>query len=143
MSADVAKQIAELEAKQAIAAARRAKLREVDELASAKRALEEETALADAEELHGVDFVRSTKTPMGLVIVKGPHKATWRKFQAKFADGKLPADADQEAFVRPCLLRPEASAFDALIEKHPGILLEVVNAVASIARGQDEALAGK
>jgi hypothetical protein len=55
------------------------------------------------------------------VVVNPPSRAHWRRFKTAARDEKKRGDA-LEIILRDCLLHPEPHAFEAMIEKRPGLV---------------------
>lgn len=120
-----------------IAARRAARLAASSATDADEQELVNARAIDAAEEKFGVvgKGVRVLEAPDGsVVIVKKPANATYRKFQ----DSKdRPEDASR-AFVKPCVVYPEAAAYAVLIEEYPGMLVRLVKACAKLAGYADE-----
>jgi hypothetical protein len=104
-------------------------------------ALRDEQAIAAAELEHGPVGKRIAVigTDLGVVIVKRPHAALFRKFQAK--GSTKPEDLDQ--LVRPCLVYPSKAEFDRIDDELPATMTRCANAVVALAGFRQEENAGK
>lgn len=95
-------------------------------------------AIDAAEEKHQTIVgkgLRVLEAPDGsVVIVKKPANATYRKFQ----DSKEKPEDASRAFVKPCVVHPEATAYTALLDEYPGMLVRLVKACARLAGYADE-----
>lgn len=105
-----------------LAAAREAKEAQLEEqraLDSERRALRDEEALGKLIDEHGPlgADIQSVETDEGLVVVK---RASSLKFR-RFMDKESFTTEELQALVRPCLLWPTASEFDAMLDRQPMI----------------------
>lgn len=122
--------------------AARAQVAEAEaEVVNAEREVRDLQALEAAESEHGAvgTEIATVETPQGLVILKKAHPLLFRRFQdvAKFTTAEL------EKLVRPCVVYPDASAFDALLESLPAKLQECANAVCELAGARSAEIAKK
>src|SRR5690606_3881381 len=101
------------------AAAEAERLRE--QVERERRELEQERAIAAAEAKHGKlgAAIGAVKTRLGVVIMRRPHVAAFRKFQ----ELAQPTMADVEQFVRPHVLEPNRDEFDRMSDELPGLLM--------------------
>jgi hypothetical protein len=83
--------------------------------------------------------IAAVGTRLGVVIVKRPHVATYRKFQ-ELADPKA---NDLENFVRPCVVYPDAAAFDRINDELPGVMGVAAKLIGRLAGAASEELMGK
>jgi hypothetical protein len=102
-----------------------------DELEAEERALADLDVLDKIEAEHGPENKRWRKVPtgLGLVVVKRPALATFRKYQDK---GKTDS-ASLDQLVRPCLVHPTKAEFDRIVEQEPAALMRAANAVCYLA----------
>jgi len=143
MSDDFDARVADLNAQREQIALRRQQRADEEErvqkLAEAERALRDEEAVDAAEQEHGAKKIAVVQTDLGVVIVKRPHVATFRKFQDK---GSTDSES-LEKLVRPCLVYPKLPEFELICSELPATLLRVANAVTMLAGVRTEELAGK
>ncbi len=99
------------------------------ELAAAKRQLADEEAYDKAVSEHGASNIERVDTVRGLVIVKRPTGALFRKF----ADSEKSDLQAAEQFVMPCRVYPSAEEFGRWIDQTPGIILDIVLACSALA----------
>lgn len=133
-----AARLAEIQAKrEQLAAAReqRAEISPEEQLAIAERDLRDDEALDKFEREVGrigteIQIVRSS---VGAVIVKRPHMATYRKWQASLTRDSDDPGADEINLVRPNVLHPSKEEFDRLIERQPFLLSRCTSAVCELA----------
>lgn len=137
MRAELARLRAEREALDAAGEAER--LRE--QIERERRELEQERAIAAAEAKHGKLGVAigAVKTRLGVVILRRPHVAAFRKFQ-EIAEPKM---VDVEAFVRPHVLEPSRETFDRWNDELPALLVSCAKVLGTLAAGAATELAGK
>lgn len=114
----------------------------VAEVEAEERALRDEQALAVAEEEYGAvgSRIAVVQTDLGMVIVKRPNALHWRRFQDK---GDKIKSQDFEQLVRPCLVHPDVSAFERILEELPATLIHFADAVATLAGARSKEVAGK
>lgn len=112
-----------------------------EELEREERAIRDEQAIADAEAAHGPlgKKIAAVHTSQGVVIVKRPNAALFRKFTDA---GELTSD-ECERLVRPSLVHPARAVFDKYAEEEPAILVRCANACAKLAGVRKEELTGK
>jgi hypothetical protein len=99
------------------------------ELAAAKRQLADEEAYDKAVSEHGASNIERVETVRGLVIVKRPPGALFRKF----ADSEKSDTLAAEQFVMPCRVYPSAEVFGRWIDETPGIIVDLVLACSALA----------
>jgi len=112
-----------------------------DELEAEERAAANLDVIEGVEKDHGVEGKtwRRVNTGAGMIIVKRPHIATFRKYQDK---GKTDS-ASLDALVRPCLLHPTKAEFDRIVNEEPAALMRAANAVCYLAGVRREDTAGE
>jgi len=93
------------------------------ELVAAKRRILEAPIVAKAIEEHGA--IELVETVLGVVVVKRPHAATFRRF----ADKGSTKSADVEELIRKCVVYPDAAGLDVLLAEQPGALTRIADAV--------------
>jgi len=110
-----------------------------------RRLADEERALKDAEALEAAEAkfdkrkLATVETEMGVIIVKRPHAAIFKRFQ----DQGSTNTKQLEELVRPSIVHPTISEFEAIVEELPATLLRVANAVSRLAGIRAEEVAGK
>lgn len=129
---------AEIERKRADRESKRAA--EVEVL-KAEREAKELAALEDAECMHGPvgTHIAVVETVEGIVIVKRPHPATFKKFQDA---GKINSDTIAK-FIAPCVVYPDAATFDALCDALAAVPMLCADAITSLAGARAKDQAGK
>ena len=148
----VAREMAELDARMATATAehdRLAMLREqTDKLAKKRAAVEaKERAILDDEKLaelaaqHGEvgKKIGVVQTDGGMIVDKKPNHLVYRKFQD--SPGAKTEDAMKIAY--QCLLYPDATHLDKLLEEYPAKLNAMVFTISRLAGFSAEEIAGK
>lgn len=90
-------------------------------------ALRDAPHVAAAEEAHGAPGVgtMTVETRLGVVVVKRPHAAVFRRF----ADKASTKSADVEELVRKCVVYPDAAALDTILAELPAVLTRIADAV--------------
>ena len=78
-------------------------------------------------------------TDQGVIIVKRPHSAVFRRF----SDLDAPKHLDVEQLVKPCVTHPDRSRLDTMLEEQPAILNRLALAVGRLAGARAQDLAGK
>lgn len=130
------------ERKRAAEAKRQATQAAADALAKVeteeREALDEE-AIANAEAEHGANKIGIVRTDLGAVIVKRPHPAHYKRFR----DRESAKTQDLEKLVRPCVVYPDATRFDAMLDEQPAILDRVANQVVELAGFRAREVSGK
>lgn len=125
---------------------RREKERELaDELEREERALKDDQAIADAELEHGPlgKRIEAVRTGQGVVIVRRPSPANFRRWQDRSVSSKDLTMDDAEQLVRPSLVYPDKVTFDAWVKNEPGILPRCAAACGRLAGARLDELAGK
>ncbi len=99
----------------------------------AERAAANAIAINAAEQEHGEigRDIALVDTPYGVVIVKRPHQALFRRFQ----DSKG-STTDVEKMSRPSVVYPDSTKLDRIYNDFPGVLLSVGLAVQALADGK-------
>ena len=92
-----------------------------------------------AEEKYGIDRVGVVRTRLGCVIVKRPNAVLYKRFQ----DRESAKTQDLEKLVRPCLVYPDAAAFDRILEEQPATLTRVADCVVELAGFRAKEVSGK
>lgn len=112
-----------------------------DQLAAEELALKDEQAIACAESEQGPvgKKIATIATDMGVIILKRSHPLLFKKFQDT---GSL-RHADLDKLVRPCVVYPDASKFDGIIDELPATMLRCANAVSMLAGVRVEEVSGK
>lgn len=107
----------------------------------AERRVRDEKAIAQAVADHGPIGVklRVVETEIGVVILKRPHAAIFRRF----VDEGSTKSKDLDKLVRPSVVYPDAATLDGLLEEQPAVLLELANAVSELAGARAREVAGK
>jgi len=106
-----------------------------------ERALADAEALVAAEAAHGPEGkrIRALQTPMGLIIVKRPGKASFRRFM----DTREASTDDAERLVRQCVVHPSRAEFDAIVDEYPALWIRLAGAVTKLAGHRAEELTEK
>lgn len=112
-------------------AAREAERARVDELEALRRAVADAEAIEAAELEYGPlgRELAAVHTDMGVVLVKRPHAALFKRYQ----DLTTPTVADVEKLVLPSIVYPPPGARDDLLDRLPGTLQRLTNAVGDLA----------
>lgn len=112
-----------------------------ERVAAEERAVRNEEAIAKAVEEHGPvgRTLAVVDTDLGVVIVKRPHQATFRKFQ----DAGSTKTAAVEQLVRPCVVHPSPDQLDRILDELPATLIRLADAVCTLAGMRREEVAGK
>jgi len=132
------------EARAVIAAARAQRIgdrAEAEELEREKQLLADDEAMEKAEAAHGPPgrAILAVPTDLGVVIVKRPHAALFRRFQ----DSETTSMQECEKLVRPCVVHPPSAELDKILDQLPATLPRLVVAVGVLAGLRKEELAGK
>jgi len=108
---------------------------------AAERSAKDEEAIAAAEAEHGPTgrALRVIRTSFGCVILKRPSPIHYKRFRDV---GKANTTAF-EKLVRPCVIYPDASALDRILEEEPATLDRCANAVVELAGFRAEELSEK
>lgn len=139
------KELAELEAEKAAREAARAQREAEDEararIEAAKRELADEEVLDRFRDELGERGKRwtSVSTSAGVVIVKRPHPATFKKFR----DAGKYKTKELEEFVRPCVAHPDAQGLTDLLNDFPAVLDKIADAAFELAEGRVKEISGK
>lgn len=120
----------------------RDRLRELE-----KRAQFEENKARDlphiqaAEDEHGE--IRVHNTPLGAVVVKKPHHLVFQKFSRKAASSKGMKDQDIWALVRSCVVYPDITKVEDIVEEYPGVTAILATKIIELGNGEAENFEGK
>jgi hypothetical protein len=111
------------------------------QLAEEKLNLANEQAVEAAEIEHGPvgTKIALVHTSLGVVIVKRPHVATFRKFQDR---GKTESKYLLE-YVRPCLVYPTLPEYERICDEEPATLARCASALHTLAGVRLEEISGK
>jgi hypothetical protein len=109
------------------------------EVEAAEREASDAEAIAKATAEHGAGKIATIATELGVVIVKRPHPAHYKRFRDK---GETKS-ADLEQLVRPCLVHPDASRFDQILNEQPATLDRCADQVVTLAGFRGKELSGK
>lgn len=106
-----------------------------------ERALADAEALAAAEAQHGPEGkrIRAIETPMGLIIVRRAGNASFRRFM----DSAKATTDEAERLVRPCVVYPSRTEFDAILDEYPALWIRLAGAITKLAGHRAEELAEK
>ncbi len=99
----------------------------------------DEEAISAAEAKHGTKRIRVVRTELGCVIVKRPNAVLYKRFR----DQESAKTEDLEKLTRPCLVHPDASAYDRMLNEEPGTLDRVADAVIFLAGFRAREVSGK
>ncbi len=102
---------------------------DAEELARETRALADAEAIDAAEKEHGADGIRIVQTEEGVIIVKRPAQATYRKF---IDTGKGDTES-LDKLAAPCLVYPAKLEYRRLLDKYPHTVVACANAVCALA----------
>lgn len=135
--------IEEVRAKRAELAAKRAaaEAAAADAVAEAteRRALADDEARDAANAELGVGKWAEVVTPLGIVILKKPHRNVF----VRFRESGSSKDDDLLKLVQPSVFRPSLSEFQALLDELPAVLLQCADACCRLCGVQAEADAKK
>jgi hypothetical protein len=92
-------------------------------------ALEADKAMAEAEEKYGASKIAAVHTDLGVVIVKRPHAALFKRFQ----DSGEATYLEFEKLVRPCVVYPDTTKLDRILDELPATMARLGSAVAILA----------
>jgi hypothetical protein len=115
-----------------------------DAIAKERRALADDEARAAARKSEGAGKYAVVEgigaASHDIVILKRPHAAAFKAFQDK-EGAKLD---DIEALVKPCVIYPDAAAFDRLVTtEQPAVLVRCAEAVCYLAGARRSTELGK
>ena len=116
--------------------------RELEEqLAAEQLETKNAEAIAAAEAEHGPvgKSLEVVHTSSGVVIVKRPHSALFRRFQ----DSGKQTTAEYEKLINPCVVYPTLPELVRWTEIEPATTLRVANAVCTLAGIRSSEVAGK
>jgi hypothetical protein len=109
------------------------------ELEAVERDAADAEAILKAKSEHGAARIACVATDMGVIILKRPHVAHFKKFQ----DLEAFKVADVERLVRPCVVHPPADTLDRILDEFPGVLAACAERVAYLAGVRRNDLAAK
>lgn len=133
----------ELEARIKAAREKRAEVEraraEHEELAELRRqAAREEMAARDAPHIakaeadHSAEKIAVLETMLGAIVIKRPNHLHHKRFANK--SDRVSLD-DLLAYVKPCLVYPDAQRLEAMLEELPGALIPLSDLAFELARG--------
>lgn len=105
----------------------------------AENALRDDPHVAAARQKHG-DRVSVIDTDLGAVVVKKPHHL---KFNEVVSKGDKMTHHDLVGLVRSCVVYPEWTAVDKMLEEAPAALGVIVEAITKLATEGAKARSGK
>ena len=111
----------------------------VAQVEAEERAALDAEAIAKAELDFGATKIGIVKTDLGCVIVKRPNPVLYKRFR----DKESAKTQDLESLVRPCLVHPDATRFDAILEEQPATLDRVADRVVYLAGFRAKEVSGK
>jgi hypothetical protein len=123
----------------------------LEELERERRKLSDAQAIKSAEGQHGPAYrfgeddavdgrkIAAVPTDLGVVIVKRPHQALVRRFQAS----KTSNSDDAMGLVGPSLVHPARSVFEEMLKEQDVILARVARAALELAGFRQKEMAGK
>ncbi len=111
----------------------------LDEVESLERNAADEEAIAEAEAEHGLKRIAIIRTDFGCVIVKRPNPLIYKRLRDR-GEAKT---QDLEKLVRSCLVYPDGSALDRLLDEVPATLDRAANAVVELAGFRAKEVSGK
>lgn len=121
---------------------REARRREQEQVERLEREARDEEAVARVEDEHGpIDDVELGRidTDRGVVIVRKPKAIHMQRYR----DTGEAKTADLEKLVRVCLVYPDKSAFDSMVEELPALLDRVANKVVILGGFRLKEVSGK
>jgi len=104
-----------------------------------EQAAKDEEALLDAESQIGASKIATVDTPLGTIIIKRPNPLHFKRFQ----DKESVKTKDLEQLVRPCVVYPNGSRFDQILEELPATLTRCADRVATLAGVRVREITGK
>lgn len=122
-------------------AEREAERRLLEQVEEAELAARDAKAIEEAEIVHGPigKKIAATYTPLGVIIVKRPHTALFRRFQ----DAKEINHKEATKLVRPSVVYPSLDLFDQWMEEVPAALFSLAKQCAQLSGAALEEAAGK
>ena len=142
-------ELAELRAKRAAIAERRARFAEQcakrDRLEAERRQVADEDAIARLEEEHGpIDKVIGVVyTDLGAVVVRRAKPPAYKRFNEAITRDNAKQFELSEQLVIPCLLYPTREAFAVMTEAQPFTMIRCANAISTLAGVRMQEVAGK
>lgn len=132
---------AQVAAKRAARVAKQAALETKADEAALLQELADEDAIAKAMDDHGAigDAIDTLPTSLGVIIVRRPKQAVWRRF----SDSGAMKGSDIHTLVRQCLVHPAPAQFDAICEAYPATLELAGGKVATLAQSRTKEAAEK
>ena len=124
---------------EAISDEARAQAELLAEVEKAEREALDAEAIAKAKAEHGDNKIATIDTDLGVVIVKRPNPVLYKRFR----DKESAKTSDLEQLVRPCLVHPDLSRWDAMLEEQPATLDRVADRVVFLAGFRGKELSGK
>ncbi len=113
----------------------------LDQVEAAERDARDKEAVLKAQRDHGPIGKRIAviESKSGTVILKRANHVLFRKFQ----DSESTDVALLERLIRPCIVYPDVSSFDRLIEDEPALITVCANAVCGLAGMRAKEVSGK
>ncbi len=106
-----------------------------------ERALKDERAIAAAVQEHGPigTKIAVVETRLGAIVVKRANHLHFKRFQ----DAESLKVVTIEKLVRPCLVYPDVSTFEQIMEELPAVWVPLANAISDLAGAKSKEAAGK
>jgi len=112
-----------------------------------KRAQFEENKARDLPYIQAVEDeygeIRVHNTPLGAVVVRKPHHLVFQKFSRNAASSKGMKDQDIWALVRSCVVYPDITKVEDIVEEYPGVTAILATKIIELGNGEAENFEGK
>ena len=80
--------------------------------------------------------VRVVNTPLGAIVVKRPHHLAFQRFMKKASSSKGFDDNDVWNLVKKCVVYPDVTRVDEIVEEYPGVTVRLGNAAVDLGNGE-------
>ena len=97
--------------------------------------------IRDAEEKHGE--IKVVPTSMGAIVLKKPNHLVYQKFSRAINSGKKLDDDVVWRLVKPCIVYPDISRVEEIVEEYPATTARLGEKTYELAKGKYTEIEGK
>lgn len=97
----------------------------------------------EAQQKYGRIVVLENVDQFGDLIFKKPARGDYMRYMSHLTDDSREKSATIIAFVKACVVVPDAKAFEAVIDEYPGIVVDVAGQLADLATPDSKAIVKK
>jgi hypothetical protein len=97
--------------------------------------------IREAEEKYGE--IRVVNTEMGAIVLRKPNHLNFKNFSRSLNSGKLLDDDVIWKLVRPCIVHPDISRAEEIVEEYPATTIRLGEQAMDLAKGKAAEIEGK